>query len=137
MNGTQATTVPKKESCKLRSMIPCAGHLCGEKWTRRTLLCLVFLMGWPRLTLGADWPQWRGPDRNGVAPESPPLADEWPGTGPRLGWQNGRLMHGGVDTGHSSPVVAAGRVYLYGSWLDFSVPEGASDEVACLSASTG
>jgi len=101
------------------------------------LLFLTFLLAWIPLAIGADWPQWRGPDRNGVAPESPPLADEWPGPGPKLLWQIERLMHGGDETGHSSPVVAGGRVYLYGNWMDAKTPEGANDAVTCLNASTG
>ena len=29
-----------------------------------------------------DWPQWHGPLRNGIATDSPPLADQCPGKGP-------------------------------------------------------
>ena len=65
-----------------------------------------------------DWPQWRGPLRNGVALVSPSLANSWPAVGPRLLWRADRLMNGGKATGDSSPVVAGGRVYLYGYWLD-------------------
>lgn len=59
--------------------------------------------------MGADWPQWRGPDRNGVAPDSPPLVDSWPSGWPRIVWQDLDLAAGG----YSSPVVANGRVYVY------------------------
>ena len=34
-----------------------------------------------------DWPQWRGPDRTGVAHNSPPLASAWPDSGPKKVWQ--------------------------------------------------
>ena len=32
-----------------------------------------------------DWPQWRGPDRNGISRESG-LMDSWPGGGPPPEW---------------------------------------------------
>ena len=72
------------------------------------LLFVICLLGWMRLAVGVDWPQWRGPDRNGVAPESPPLANAWSSTGPKLLWQIQPLMNGGKETGHSSPAVAGG-----------------------------
>ena len=72
-----------------------------------------------------------------MAPESPPLADAWPSAGPKLVWQIQPLMNGGKETGHSSPVVAGGRVYLYGNWMDANATGGANDAVVCLSASTG
>ena len=33
----------------------------------------------------ADWPQWRGPARNGISQETGLLA-EWPSQGPKLRW---------------------------------------------------
>src|SRR5260221_262578 len=125
----------RRESSNLRTANPCVGYLYDEKRNRRMLLLLTCLMAWIHLVARADWPQWRGPDRNGVAPESPPLADAWPITGPKLVWQNERLMHAGVETGHSSPVIADGRVFLYGNWMD-GTRAGANDAVACLDATT-
>ena len=34
----------------------------------------------------ADWPQWRGPDRNGKSAETD-LLQEWPEGGPPLAWK--------------------------------------------------
>src|SRR5260370_6720135 len=34
----------------------------------------------------ADWPQWRGPERNGISQETG-LLKEWPKEGPKLLWQ--------------------------------------------------
>ena len=34
-----------------------------------------------------DWPQWRGPTRDGIAPSGPKLADTWPEGGPKLLWR--------------------------------------------------
>src|SRR5205823_293272 len=46
---------------------------------------LVFLLG-VRGLFAADWPQWRGPQRNGISQEAG-LLKEWPAGGPKLLWQ--------------------------------------------------
>ncbi len=51
-----------------------------------------------------DWPQWRGPNRDGSAPGQP--AQAWP---EKLK-QTWKVT---VGEGHSSPVVGAGRVYQF------------------------
>ena len=56
------------------------------------------------LALAADWPQWRGPGRDGVATFTAPKA--WPAKLTKV-WS---VEAGG---GHSSPVVAGGKVYLH------------------------
>ena len=64
-------------------------------------LCLVPL-GLP----AADWPQWRGPQRNGISAETGLLA-EWPKEGPRLVWQVKD-----IGSGYSTPSVVGDRLYL-------------------------
>ena len=61
----------------------------------------------------ADWNEWRGPDRNGIVRESPPLADAWPAEGPKLVWTSEEKLpvSGDYNGGWGSPVVADGRVY--------------------------
>src|SRR5580692_110646 len=54
----------------------------------------------------ADWPQWRGPDRDGVSKETG-LLQEWPNDGPKLLWQVKD-----VGYGFATPAVAGDRVYL-------------------------
>jgi outer membrane protein assembly factor BamB len=54
----------------------------------------------------ADWPQWRGPDRNGISKETG-LLQEWPKDGPALAWKVDKL--GGGD---SAPTIADGRIYF-------------------------
>ena len=57
------------------------------------------------LAVAQDWPQWRGPARTGVAVGfTPPAA--WPDR-PKQIWK----VQAGA--GHASPIVAAGRVYLF------------------------
>jgi outer membrane protein assembly factor BamB len=53
----------------------------------------------------ADWPQWLGPDRTGVSKETG-LLKSWPAEGPKLVWKAEKL-----GSGHSTPSVAAGKVY--------------------------
>jgi outer membrane protein assembly factor BamB len=57
-------------------------------------------------TQGADWPQWRGPDRNGISKEKG-LLKEWPKEGPQLNWQVKDL-----GEGYSTPSIAGDRLYL-------------------------
>jgi glucose dehydrogenase len=54
----------------------------------------------------ADWPQWRGPQRNGISAETGLLA-EWPKEGPKLVWQVKD-----IDSGYSTPAVVGDRLYL-------------------------
>ena len=39
---------------------------------------------------GADWPQWRGPDRSGISTETG-LLDQWPDAGPARVWSASNL----------------------------------------------
>jgi outer membrane protein assembly factor BamB len=61
-----------------------------------------------------DWPQWRGPNRDGIMQQSPPLAEAWPKSGPPKVWQS-ELLPGSKIAGFSSPVVAGGKVYAFAS----------------------
>lgn len=71
-----------------------------------------------------DWPQWRGPDRNGISRETGWL-QAWPEQGsPREAWR------ASVGKGHSSVSVANGRAYSMG-W------DGSRDTVYCFDAATG
>lgn len=64
----------------------------------------------------SDWPQWRGPDRNGVVPAGPKLMDSLPADGPKLVWKSEYIPFGWWG-GWGSPVVAEGKVFLYVQWL--------------------
>lgn len=81
-----------------------------------TIALLAILGGAPRLPAdGPSWPQWRGPERNGVAARSPALAPSWPKEGPPCLWKSDEIPSGG-EGGYGSPVVAGNRVYLYVHW---------------------
>ena len=52
---------------------------------RRTIACVTFaaLICFSLLFTAADWPQWRGPKRDGISQETG-LLKEWPDAGPKL-----------------------------------------------------
>jgi outer membrane protein assembly factor BamB len=71
--------------------------------TTRTLGWLVSLLG--ILALGADWPQWRGPARDGVAPDT---------TVPYEGLKDLRLRwRVSVGDGYSGPVIVGETVFIH------------------------
>src|SRR4051812_36244341 len=56
-----------------------------------------------------DWPQWRGPKRDGISGEHGLLKD-WPAGGPPVLWRGN-----GAGTGYSSFSAAHGRLYTLGA----------------------
>ena len=52
-----------------------------------------------------DWPQWQGPQRNGISKETG-LLQSWPKDGPPLAW---RISN--IGEGFSTPSVANGRIF--------------------------
>ena len=62
----------------------------------------------PQAESRTDWPQWRGPRRDAVCRETGLLA-QWPAEGPPLAWKIT-----GLGSGHSSIVVARGKIYTMG-----------------------
>lgn len=55
---------------------------------------------------GDDWPQWRGPNRDGRSAETG-LLQAWPEDGPPIRW-----VASEIGTGYSTPSIANGRVYV-------------------------
>jgi outer membrane protein assembly factor BamB len=55
-----------------------------------------------------EWPQWRGPNRDGISKETG-LLDQWPAEGPPLAWKTT-----GAGRGYSSMAVAGGRLFTMG-----------------------
>src|SRR5438067_7730735 len=70
-----------------------------------------------------DWPQWRGPRRDGVAADAGPLAP-WPTDGPRVLWR------AKTGAGYSSPAVANGKIFTL-------VQDGDDEAVVCWDADSG
>ncbi len=74
-----------------------------KRWT------LLIPAGCGLLVFGAgvgDWPQWRGPRRDGISQESG-LLKEWPKDGPKMLWVNSD-----IGEGYATPAVVGNRVYL-------------------------
>jgi outer membrane protein assembly factor BamB len=67
------------------------------------LLALVAL-----IANGADWPQWRGPNRDGISNETG-LLTHWPQGGPNAVWKTN-----GLGEGYSSLAIVGGRIYTQG-----------------------
>ncbi len=61
---------------------------------------------------GADWPQWRGPTRDGIASNCPKLLDSWPKDGPKLLWKS-EPIPGGLSAGAGSISVADGKAFVF------------------------
>lgn len=94
---------------------------------RRTVALAAVLLTAGALP-AADWPQWRGPNRDGVSPETG-LLKSWPKGGPPLAWATDL---GGV--GYSSPVVVGDRLYATAA----EDPDNGQKEYAvCLSVKDG
>jgi len=55
-----------------------------------------------------DWPQWRGPNRDGISTETG-LAQQWPAGGPRVVW-----TAPGLGAGYGAVAIKGARVYVQG-----------------------
>jgi outer membrane protein assembly factor BamB len=75
----------------------------------------------------ADWPQWRGPNRDGLSLETG-LIRQWPLGGPPLLWQQN------LGRGFSCPVVVRDRVFTLSQETGQA---GAEEVVACWDAVIG
>jgi outer membrane protein assembly factor BamB len=63
-------------------------------------------------TFADDWPQWRGPDRDGKCKETG-LLQEWPEGGPPLAWRVN-----GLGVGFSTVSISNGVIYTMGDFKD-------------------
>jgi outer membrane protein assembly factor BamB len=87
--------------------MPSASHLHKKTSRRGGLLRLAAGLVFAAIPIIAeDWPQYLGPNRNGVS-SGPALAETWPAEGPRVVWRKE------VGAGFSGPVVAQGRLILF------------------------
>lgn len=84
---------------------------------------LLFVCGIDSRSTADDWPQYRGPARNGISAEKN-LLIQWPAAGPTTLWKSK------VGLGFSSIVCSGGRVATVGHDSD-------KDTVFCFDALTG
>ena len=88
-------------------------------------LLTIYLLLFSVLSIvdASDWPQWRGPDKDGISRETG-LLKEWHDGGPQVLWRVS------LGEGFSGISVVGGRVYTMFS-------EGDDEFVVCLNASNG
>jgi outer membrane protein assembly factor BamB len=95
--------------------------------TRRARLAFwvlgVATMFLPGALRADDWPQWRGPNRDGRSQETG-WSSQWPAEGPK------RLWEAKVGVGYSSFSVSHGRLYTMGNIQE-------TDQVYCFDTATG
>jgi outer membrane protein assembly factor BamB len=72
----------------------------------------------------AEWPQWRGPLRNGLSSETG-LLKQWPANGPAVAWSITNL-----GEGYGSLAIKADRLYVQGT-------KGSESAVFCLNRADG
>jgi outer membrane protein assembly factor BamB len=110
----------------------------------RTVPTLVLcFLGWTCLSTALradDWPQWLGPQRDGIWRETD-LIEHFPKAGPKVRWRTA------IGAGYAGPAVADGRVFL----MDRVLAEGAAnpknpfqrspvlgkERILCLDEATG
>ena len=95
------------------------------------LSSLLLSFGWSAAAPSAefkpaedDWFQWRGPNRDGISPETG-LLERWTGSGPTLIWQAE-----GLGKGYASVSVTDGRIFTMGK-------RGRAEYLIALSADDG
>ena len=71
-----------------------------------------------------DWPQWRGPNRDGLSSETG-LLSNWPNGGPKAVWKSS-----GLGSGYGTVAIAGDRIYVQGTRENESV-------VWCLNRADG
>jgi len=89
----------------------------------KTAFCLAALALSAAALTAADWPNYRGPNHDGISKETGWTTD-WPADGPKVLWK------AKVGMGFSSVVIAKGRAYTQGNAKD-------TDTIFCFDAITG
>ena len=126
--GLALWLVDSRPPARLQERVPgtdLAGHAGPAPTHVRLSGAFVKSTGAPADLPGA-WPQLRGPNGDDISPETTPLADHWPASGPPCLWS--------VDLGegYAGAAVLNGRVYV----LDYDQVAGA-DALRCVSLADG
>ena len=81
----------------------------------------------------ADWPQFQGPNRDGVSTETVKLADAWCEGGPKVAWKNPRM-----GRGYAGAVIQDRKVYVLDRVDGPDRPVvGLKDVLRCIDLETG
>src|SRR6476620_5631460 len=73
------------------------------------LFALLFFAAACLSVSGADWPQWRGPERTDISKETG-LLKQWPEGGPKQLW-----LYKDAGLGYSGPAIVAGKLFTMGT----------------------
>src|SRR6187399_956938 len=76
--------------------------------TLGVILAALALEGQTSARAGGNWPQWRGPNRDGISKETN-LLTSWPEAGPPKVW-----TASGLGAGFSSVSITGGRIFTMG-----------------------
>ena len=90
---------------------------------RNPLILIAFVFSL-QTSFATDWPQWRGPNRDGVSTEGG-LMKKWPPNGPKRMW-----VYSQAGLGYSSFAIVKGKLYTMGS-------RRGTEQLICLDANTG
>ncbi len=97
----------------------------------KTLTTLLLISLTAAVAYAADWPNYRGPDRNGISKEVI-STEHWPVGEAEIVWR------ASVGVGYSSMTVSDGKVYTLGNTGKKDIDESKhKDIVYCLDAKTG
>lgn len=99
-------------------------HRIGSLGTVLALAALLSASAWAGAAPAGEWPQWRGPKRDGCSVETG-LLKQWPAGGPTLVW-----TAKGLGEGYSGPAIVGGKLYTMGD-------VGGSACILALDAATG
>ena len=86
---------------------------------RRSTVATIALLALPIGSLGQDWPQFRGPNRDGSFPGRATL-EPFPAAGPEVVWDRQ------VGAGFSAPAISEGRLILFHRQGNLEVVEALS-----------
>ncbi len=89
----------------------------------RTLIAVCAIFSTSQL-FADDWPQWLGPQRDGLSREEG-LLKQWPVGGPKRVW-----LFKNCGVGYSGPAIVGDRIYIMGS-------RDGTSQLLCLSAASG
>jgi outer membrane protein assembly factor BamB len=89
-----------------------------KKYLATALVILFATFAW-----NADWPQYRGINRDGISKETA-ILKTWPATGPKVIWQTA------VGDGYSGMAIVGNRIYTMEA-------KGQDEFVVCLDAASG
>src|SRR2546426_9196371 len=94
-----------------------------------SILAVIWCIAWignSQPLVGSDWPQWRGPTRDGVWREKG-IVERLPGPQIPIKWR------APISSGYSGPTVAGGRVFV----TDRITEPKSRERILCFDAETG